>query len=519
MDPDLSPAPPDPDRARSLRRYARIAGAVGAVATLAVLSAVSSVKPAIPFPPAALAEAAIRATPGDIATFFIELLQHWTLRLLTLVALVGAVLVGAEAMVRTSYGERSRPFVAAAIVSAGAGLSMLASPGESVSVGAGILVCAVSLVVFGVVAGTMYRRISAESATDMLRRRVLRVGLGGAAAMAVGGSGLSYLLRKLGGPDTNVAIAEPEAGVTPPSQGDFPAISGHTPLVTSAEDHYVVDINIVQPSVEAEGWTLSVRGAVAIPLELDFDGLQERFTVVEEYSVLSCISNEIGGDLVGHSAWLGVRLTDVLDAAEIDTDEGDVVFRSADGYSDSITLQVARDPRVLLAIGQNGQPLSREHGFPCRVRIPAIYGMKNAKWLQSIEVVRGDYRGYWQERGWSDGAEVQTSSRIDVAGIDLSARTGDPTWVAGIAWAGERGISRVEVSVDGGQSWSEARLETAASEVSWTRWAYEWTPEGSGPAKVVCRAVDGLGAEQEEGSAPPHPSGATGYHYVSVDVA
>ena len=518
MERDPPPASAPGDSAPP-RRHARLAGAVGAVATLAVLSVVSSARPSIPFPPAALAEAAIRATPGDVATFFIELLQHWALRLLTLAALAGAVLVGAEAMARTSFGGRSRPFLAGAVVAAGAGLSALASPGESISLAAGIFVCAVSLIVFGVAAGYLYRRISSESATDMSRRRVLRVGLGGAAAMAIGGSGLSYLLRKLGGPDTNVQIAKPEASVTPPAQGDFPAVSGHTSLVTTADDHYVVDINIVQPSVEADGWTLSVRGAVANPLDLDFDELQQRFTVVEEYSVLSCISNEIGGDLVGHSAWLGVRLTDVLDAAEVDTTDGDVVFRSADGYSDSITLEVARDPRVLLAIGQNGEPLSREHGFPCRVRIPAIYGMKNAKWLQSIEVVRGDYRGYWQERGWSDGAEVQTSSRIDVAGIDLSARTGDPTWIAGIAWAGERGISKVEVSVDGGESWSDARLEPPASEVSWTRWAYEWTPEGSGSAEIVCRATDGLGAKQEQATAPPHPSGATGYHYVSVDVA
>jgi DMSO/TMAO reductase YedYZ molybdopterin-dependent catalytic subunit len=288
--------------------------------------------------------------------------------------------------------------------------------------------------------------------------------------------------------------------------------------VTSAADHYVVDINLVQPSVEADGWTLRVFGEVDEPAEYDFSALQRSFDVIEEYSVLCCVSNEVGGDLIGNSAWSGVRLSDVLGATSPKRGDLDVVFRAADGYSDSIPLEVAMQRDTLLAVAQNGAPLTQEHGFPCRVRIPSIYGMKNVKWLESIELTPRDYQGYWQERGWSDVAGVRTQSRIDVAGEELSARLGEPTWIAGIAWAGERGISRVEVSTDGGGSWTDARLKEPISGAAWTLWAIRWSPAARGTVVVLCRATDGGGHVQSEAEQPPHPAGATGYHRLSVQV-
>ena len=194
------------------------------------------------------------------------------------------------------------------------------------------------------------------------------------------------------------------------------------------------------------------------------------------------------------------------------------VARAADGYSDSIPLEVARDPSVILAVSQNRRPLTREHGFPCRLRVPPIYGMKNVKWIESLEVVGADYEGYWQQRGWSDTAVVRTQSRIDVAGVDGSARTGEATWIAGVAWAGDRGVQRVEVSTDGGDTWAEARLRDAIGPLSWRQWVLEWTPERAGAAVIVCRATDGTGATQTEHNAPPHPAGATGWHHVEVTV-
>ena len=247
--------------------------------------------------------------------------------------------------------------------------------------------------------------------------------------------------------------------------------------------------------------------------------MQNRLDVVEEYSVLTCIYNEVVGSLVGHSRWGGVRLADVLSEAGIGSGSVDVVFRAADGYSDSIPIEIAMDPTVLLAVSQNGEPLHQSHGFPCRVRIPAIYGMKNVKWVESIEVVGFDYQGYWEKRGGSDRAVVRTESRIDVAGDDHKAQTGTETWIAGVAWAGDREISKVEVSTDGAQSWAEADLKEPIGAESWRLWAYRWTPDASGTVEIACRAVDGEGNVQTAEMASPHPAGATGYHRVSVDVS
>jgi DMSO/TMAO reductase YedYZ molybdopterin-dependent catalytic subunit len=208
----------------------------------------------------------------------------------------------------------------------------------------------------------------------------------------------------------------------------------------------------------------------------------------------------------------------VLQAARIREGASDVVLRAADGYSDSIPVERAQDPSVLLAVSQNGRPLGQEHGFPCRVRIPAIYGMKNVKWLETIEVVTDDYKGYWQDRGWSDAATVRTQSRVDVVGDDFTAMAGDDTWIAGIAWAGERGISKVELSTDGGSSWNEALLKEPIAPSSWTMWAYRWKP-AAGTAEIVCRASDGEGTTQTDEIADPHPAGATGYHRVSVSIS
>jgi DMSO/TMAO reductase YedYZ molybdopterin-dependent catalytic subunit len=277
-------------------------------------------------------------------------------------------------------------------------------------------------------------------------------------------------------------------------------------------------VDIIDPRVEAPSWRLAVTGLVDHPLTLSFQDLQHRFPVVEEYAVLTCISNKVGGNLVGNSIWTGVRLRDVLNQARVKPGAVDLVLRGADSYLDSIPLQRAMDPGVLLAIAQDRKPLRQEHGFPCRLRIPAIYGMKNVKWLQSIELVDSDFIGYWQSRGWNDTAIVHTESRIDVAGEDGSAKRGRPTWIAGIAWAGDRGISKVEVSADGGKTWSEAILKDALGPLAWRLWAYRWTPEEAGGIRVAARATDGTGATQTPRFHDPYPAGASGYPEKQVTV-
>jgi DMSO/TMAO reductase YedYZ molybdopterin-dependent catalytic subunit len=403
----------------------------------------------------------------------------------------------------------------------GAGAASFAAPASDPSIPALVAALGAAYLFYVVASGRLLRALdNVGHETDDGRRRVIRSGLAAALGIAAGGTVLGWIARAItGGPDTDVRLVTPAVQTDLPDRGGFPEVAGISPEVTSTADHYVVDINLVQPAVEAEGWNLRVFGAVHEELNLTFRALQERFEVVQEYSVLCCVSNEVGGGLIGNSAWGGVRLADVLEAAGPLDGTFDVVFRAADGYSDSIPLDLALEPQVLLAVSQNDKPLTQEHGFPCRVRIPSIYGMKNVKWLESIELVESDFEGYWQERGWSDDATVRTQSRIDVAGEDGSARRGEATWIAGVAWAGDRGINRVEVSTDGGTTWSEAQVREPISKYTWSQWAYRWTPSQDGDAVVMCRATDGSGTTQTDDIAPPHPAGATGYHRASVRVS
>jgi DMSO/TMAO reductase YedYZ molybdopterin-dependent catalytic subunit len=497
----------------------RLAGFLATACALATLWMGSLVFARALFVPGAVAELIVRNTPGDVATFFIELLQHWALRLLTAAAVAGCLLVGTQAFVATARGSKPRPYFTGGLLAAASGLVLLAEPDGLAPLPA-LAVLAAAALVYGRAAAGIFRLAStADTQVDGGRRRALGVGIAWTAALVVGGGALGWLVRRVASPNTDVPLAAPDVPARVPERAGWPGVEGLTPEVTSPAEHYVVDINLYRPSIEVSDWTLEVKGKVRNRLALSFAELQKRFEIVEEYAVLTCVSNEVGGPLVGHSLWGGVRLGDVLDAAGAAPGAVDIVFGAADGYSDSIPADLARDPSVILAMAQNRRPLTRDHGFPCRLRVPPIYGMKNVKWITSIEVVGSDYLGYWQQRGWSDRATVRTQSRIDTAGEMFSAAVGTPTWVAGVAWAGDRGISMVEVSTDGGETWSEARLREPIGPLSWRQWLYRWTPEQAGAAVVMCRATDGVGATQTAHSAPPHPAGATGRHEVTVEVA
>lgn len=498
------------------RRQLRLAGALSAAAVLAFLWAASRIPPFPAFPPAALSERIVRLTPGGIATFFIDALKHNAMRLLTLGTVAAFFALFASAPRLTSFGHRVRPVLAGAFVTAIAVAADLTAPMFREPVAS----VAMAFVV-GIMYGTSLRWLletSVEAPADPSRRRAM-IAIGTAAAgFAVAGTLLGRLGKRLLGPNTAVllrAADEPAASV---ERAAFHEIPGLSPEVTSVADHYVVDIDLLDPVVEAAGWQLTVAGRVGRPLALSYEELQAQYRLVEQLSVLTCVSNEIGGDLVGSARWTGVRLADVLADAKPMSGVIDVVFRCADGYSSSLPLEAANNPSVLLALGMNGQTLTWEHGFPCRVRAPSVYGVKNAKWIERIELVDRDYADYWTVRGWSDAAVVRTSSRIDTVGGPEN-RAGRPTWIAGVAWAGARGISRVEVSLDGGRTWQEAELREPLSSLAWTQWAYRWTPEALGAYRILCRAVDGRGQMQDRAPRQPHPSGATGYHEVTAEVA
>jgi DMSO/TMAO reductase YedYZ molybdopterin-dependent catalytic subunit len=280
------------------------------------------------------------------------------------------------------------------------------------------------------------------------------------------------------------------------------------PLITSNDDFYVVDEELVDPDVDPNTWRLSIVGTVDAPFEATRDELLA-MPLVERYATLECISNPIGGDLISTAKWTGVPLGHLLQRAGVRDGAVEVVFRAVGGYSDSISLDDALRPVTMIVVGMNGNVLPREHGFPARLLAPGYYGMKQPKWLESIEVVDRPYTGYWERRGWVKAAIVQTGSRID------AVQEGQNLWlVAGVAFAGDRAIDRVECSFDGGSTWRDAELERALSDLTWRRWKLP-VPAGTS-GDVLVRATDGDGQVQTSAVAPPHPSGATGYDRVTL---
>jgi DMSO/TMAO reductase YedYZ molybdopterin-dependent catalytic subunit len=316
--------------------------------------------------------------------------------------------------------------------------------------------------------------------------------------------------------NSRVAIA-PAAQPFSPPPGDpsFPSVPGLSPEITDNASFYNVDIDFLKPSVDARTWRLTVGGLVAHPFELTFQELQSSFEVVEMAHTLSCISNEVGGNLVSTAVWRGVRMRDVLARAGTQPNVAELVFKSVEGYSDSIPIAKAIEPTTLVVFGMNGVALPTAHGFPARVIVPGIYGMKNVKWLTSITAIGHHYRGYWEVRGWDDVARVKTESRIDVPAAGSAVRL--PSKLAGVAWAGDRRVMAVEVSQDGGTTWRPALLKRELSPVAWRLWAAD-IGEGSGMQRVLVRATDGTGAVQTAEVSSPHPDGASGYDSVTFQL-
>src|SRR5437868_69873 len=296
--------------------------------------------------------------------------------------------------------------------------------------------------------------------------------------------------------------------------GVFPNIDGLAIEVTPNPDFYQVSKNPYDPDVDIRRWKLEIGGQVENPLSLTLDQLRA-LPAVEQYATLECISNEVGGDLIGNALWRGAPLKELLNQAQVKEGALDLVLHAADKYSDSIPLERAMRDGVMLAYEMNGALLNTTHGFPLRLIVPGIFGMKNVKWITRIELVNYDFKGYWQKRGWDDRAEYKTMSRIDAPN---SAASGAAT-ICGIAFAGDREISKVEISTDGGKNWELADVKPGLSPFSWVLWKKDWTPSVRGKHSIVVRATDGRGIVQTSSLAPPLPSGASGYHIRIIETA
>ena len=301
------------------------------------------------------------------------------------------------------------------------------------------------------------------------------------------------------------------AGRVSNGDGRFPNLNGLALEITPTTEFYQVSKNPFDPDLSDQGWSLEIGGMVESPMTLSYE-MVAGIDYHEQYATLACIDNPVGGNLIGTALWRGVRLKDLLERATLRDGVVDIVFHAADGYTDSISLERAMNEGTLLAYHMNGAPLTPTHGYPLRLIVPGIFGMKNVKWITRIEAVSYDFKGYWQRRGWDDRAEYKTMSRIDVP----EAKTLKSSTLAGVAFAGDRGIRLVEVSTDGGRSWEPAEVKPALSELTWVLWQKEWSPPQAGRYTLKVRATDGRGEVQTSQSAPPDPSGATGLHTLVI---
>ncbi len=378
-------------------------------------------------------------------------------------------------------------------------------------------------------AGEASDRAGNESGTGELSRRALLRQSAVAAATLGGGivlwqaltSGLGALIGT--GPASSsgpaLSLSDIPSRITPPPKPVYSALKpvvGQSPEVTAANQFYVVSKNLAgDPNLVATGWNLSFTGLVEKPYTLTYDQLLA-LPQVTQYHTLECISNEVGGDLMSNGYFTGVSLAEALNTAGIRVGATEMIFTAADGYSDSLHLSQALDERSMIAYLLDGQPLPKPHGFPARLLIPGLYGMKNGKWLTQLSLASGPYQGYWEQRGWSQEALVKLTSRIDTPhdGDLLVARR---TPLAGVAYSGAKGIARVDISVDAGQSWQSAQLIQPLGALTWTLWQYAWEPS-PGVYTLVVRAIDLEGNVQTPKSAPTLPDGASGYHAITVTV-
>jgi DMSO/TMAO reductase YedYZ molybdopterin-dependent catalytic subunit len=347
------------------------------------------------------------------------------------------------------------------------------------------------------------------------RRFLVKIGLA-TATVTVVGAGLANILN----------IKTPARRQAPPADRSWSAthrlpndndgiepVSGTRPELTPLDQHYRIDINSLPPFIIDVDWKLRVLGLVEHPLELRLDDLLTKYKPQHQFVTLSCISNPVGGELIGTQRWTGIPLKHILQEVRPKETALYMKISSADGFYESLSIEKAMsDERIMLAYAWDGLPLSEDHGFPLRLYVPDVYGMKQPKWIETIDVVDHYEEGYWVRRGWDEVAKVKATSVIDTVATEELVERDSSTFVpvGGIAYAGARGISHVEVKINDGP-WENAQLRMPLSETTWVIWRYEW-PFREGSHVIAVRCVDGRGQPQIEETRGSRPGGATGIY-------
>jgi DMSO/TMAO reductase YedYZ molybdopterin-dependent catalytic subunit len=439
-----------------------------------------------------------------------------------LAAVIGAALAGVLQLIRPPFGAVLLALAGVAAVAATAtragGIPVLAAIPSALGTIAGVF--ALILLVRRLRA---WRDASAAPAEDraLARRGFLRLSLITGASAVVVGIGARVANAAL---SSGTALREALNLPAPGTKVDIPDgaeldIDGLSPLITANKDFYRVDTALTVPSVDSATWSLKVTGMVEKEITLDFDDLLAMG--VDEYGItMTCVSNEVGGGLLGNAIWLGVPVRDILAMASPKSGADMILSRSVDGYTASTPLSALTDENLdaILAVGMNGEPLPLEHGFPVRMVVPGLYGYVSAtKWLTELKVTTFDAdEAYWTPRGYSEEAPIKLSSRIDTPRVDKAVPAGQVA-IAGMAWAQPVGVAKVEVQIDDGD-WQEATLSTAINDTSWVQWFLDWSAT-SGTHYVAVRATDKAGTVQTEERAAIAPNGSSGLQRTLVRVS
>jgi DMSO/TMAO reductase YedYZ molybdopterin-dependent catalytic subunit len=485
-------------------------GAVAGVALVALMYLASLLLGLRPLPQL-LNQPLLSVMPGFVFGFLIDTLQHAgkVVEELGLILAMVAALGGLGAA--WAWTSRRWHFQYSALVFAAAGWLVVTVVLLPIS-GTGFLglddgpttplVWGALFAVYGVIVQLGGDAIGSATAPDPGRRRMLSV-----LPVTIGAVSVGVLAFRLV-PDWYRAIfSPPEAGLT-----------GASPALTPVENFYVVSKNFSDPSVDGQGWRLSVGGLVDTPLKLSLADLRG-VPSATQFVTMECISNNVGGELMSTGSFTGVRLRELLAMASPKSSGTWAAFKAVDGYAESLPMSLIHGaPEILVAYDLDGAPLPASHGFPARMLIPGHYGMKGPKWLQSIDLVDHERGGYWEQQGWDHNAVIKTTARFDVPHDGDIVKQGS-VLLAGVAFAGTRGIQKVEYSTDGGRTWTDAQFAAPLSELTWVLWQATWTASAEGAYQLQVRATDGGGALEDSHIGPSYPTGASGYDTIQINVA
>ncbi len=505
---------------------AALAGVVASAGGLAGSELVSGYFHLRVSPLEAVAESIIRLTPGSVIEFVISNVGRNDKPLVIAMTLLGLAVLSAGAGILAQ-----RSLLAAEALFALMGVVLLAAvrsrlpPADTRYVPALVGVVAAMLLL----SALTHRAAAASDATRQdpnlpvavhttSRRSFLRLaGATAVGALAAGAFGrvLAHGRQKV---EAARQVLTARFSSLPTPAGVSAGVPGVSPWVTPATDFYRIDTSLSVPLVTPDSWHVRIHGMVDKEITLSYQDLLDR-GLSEEWLTLCCVSNPVGGGLIGNASWSGVRIAPILAEAGPHPDADAVLSRSVDGWTAGTPLATLTDGRnAMFAVAMNGQPLTPEHGFPVRMVVPGLYGYVSAtKWVVDLEVTRfSDFSAFWTDRGWSPQGPVKTQSRIDVprSGTDVSAGT---VMVAGIAWAQHRGITKVEVQVDDGP-WETCRLAADPTIDSWRQWVHPWQA-APGTHIIRVRATDGTGETQTEQVADVVPNGASGWDSIQVSVA